>query len=111
MDLVKYYAAEIVLALEHMHTKDIIHRDLKPENILVTDNWHLKLIDFGDAIKFEDTKAEDLENAEKMIEEEKVAVRRKGTFVGTPLYVSPEMLSDNISSSAGDIWALGCIIF
>lgn len=37
--------------------------------------------------------------------------KRKATFVGTPLYVSPEMLQDNISSPAGDIWALGCILF
>lgn len=38
-------------------------------------------------------------------------MRRKGTFVGTPLYVSPEMLSENLSSPAGDIWALGCILY
>lgn len=37
--------------------------------------------------------------------------KRKATFVGTPLYVSPEMLQDNISSPAGDIWALGCILY
>ena len=37
--------------------------------------------------------------------------KRKNTFVGTPLYVSPEMLQDNISSPAGDIWALGCILY
>ncbi len=36
---------------------------------------------------------------------------RKGTFVGTPLYVSPEMLNENISSASGDVWALGCIIY
>ena len=37
--------------------------------------------------------------------------QRKDTFVGTPLYVSPEMLQENISLPAGDVWALGCIIF
>lgn len=37
--------------------------------------------------------------------------KRKATFVGTPLYVSPEMLSDSTSCAAGDVWALGCIIF
>ena len=46
LNLVKYYAAEIVLALEFLHTKKIIHRDLKPENILVADDWHLKLVKF-----------------------------------------------------------------
>lgn len=44
ISLVKYYAAEIVLGLEFLHTKNIIHRDLKPENILVADDWHLKIV-------------------------------------------------------------------
>ena len=44
MELVKYYAAEIVLALEAMHTKNIIHRDLKPENILINEDWHIKVV-------------------------------------------------------------------
>jgi len=42
---------------------------------------------------------------------EKLDQKRKATFVGTPLYVSPEMLKDNISSFAGDIWAFGCILY
>jgi serine/threonine protein kinase len=46
MDLVRYYAAEIISALEFLHTKKIIHRDLKPENILVSDDWHLKLVSY-----------------------------------------------------------------
>jgi serine/threonine protein kinase len=35
----------------------------------------------------------------------------RGTFVGTPLYVSPEMLEDNVALPASDLWALGCIIY
>lgn len=66
LELIRYYAAEILLVLELMHSKNIIHRDLKPENILISDDWHLKIvrasvltlimqqIDFGDAIKLED---------------------------------------------------------
>jgi 3-phosphoinositide dependent protein kinase-1 len=42
--LVKYYTAEIISALELMHSKGMIHRDLKPENILITDDWHLKIV-------------------------------------------------------------------
>jgi serine/threonine protein kinase len=66
-ELAKYYAAEIVLAIEAMHKHRIIHRDLKPENILITEDWHLKLIDFGDAIKFEDEKGQaQVDEEEKM---------------------------------------------
>lgn len=72
LDLIRFYAAEILLALEVMHRMEVVHRDLKPENILINDDWHIKLIDFGDAIK--------------------ISSPRNGTFVGTPLYVSPEML-------------------
>lgn len=47
-DQAKFYAAEVLLALEYLHEKmDAIYRDLKPENILVDKNGHIKLTDFG----------------------------------------------------------------
>ena len=46
-EVVKFYAAEILLAIEFMHQNKIIYRDLKPENILLDNNGHIKLADFG----------------------------------------------------------------
>lgn len=43
----KFYATEIVLALEYLHSKMIVFRDLKPENLLLDAEGHVVLIDFG----------------------------------------------------------------
>ena len=45
--IAKIYSAEIILALEDLHSKNIIFRDLKPDNIVLDESGHLKLIDFG----------------------------------------------------------------
>jgi 3-phosphoinositide dependent protein kinase-1 len=89
-----FYAAEIILALEYLHTNGIVHRDLKPENILLNDEWHVKITDFGEA---------------KVIGTAPGA--RSGSFVGTAEYMSPELVNDRSSYLASDLWALGCIIY
>lgn len=47
-----FYAAEIILALEYLHSKKILYRDLKPENILIHRDGHIKLADFGLSKRF-----------------------------------------------------------
>ena len=57
-DTALFYAAEIVLALEYLHSLSLVYRDLKPENLLLDRQGHLKLTDFGFAKKLEDRYAE-----------------------------------------------------
>jgi 3-phosphoinositide dependent protein kinase-1 len=109
LELVKFYAAELVSALDYMHGKQIAHRDLKPENILIDASYHLKITDFGEAKKFSNEK-QDTDANEEEDDFENDGMPR-GSFVGTPLYVAPEMLNENISNTFTDLWALGCIIY
>lgn len=89
----RYYAAQIVDALEFMHGKDVIHRDLKPENLLLDGQFRIKITDFGTG---------------KILEN---GAEKANTFVGTAQYVAPELLESNETSKSSDLWALGCIIY
>jgi serine/threonine protein kinase len=88
---------EISYALLHLHSHGIIHRDLKPENVLITENGHVKLIDFGIA---------------HMIEETKTKPKGQSRIIGTPSYMSPEQKKDpfNVSFNT-DIYSLGIVLY
>eukprot|EP00798_Chlamydomonas_sp_ICE-L_P016400 gene16400-22605_t len=103
VEAAKFYAAEIVLMLQYLRSKEIIHRDLKPENFLIAENGHLKLIDFGCAKAFFLPQIE-----------HPGTKSRTTSFVGTAEYVSPEVLptfpghlrSDLLAASSDSFYQL-----
>jgi protein-serine/threonine kinase len=90
----KFYIAELILALQHLHEHNIVYRDLKPENILLDANGHIALCDFGLS------KANLTENA------------TTNTFCGTTEYLAPEVLLDEHGyTKMVDFWSLGVLVF
>ena len=96
----KFYIGEIVLALEHLHSRGVLHRDLKPENILLASDGHLCLTDFGLAKDF------GWEDNDQVRED-----GRALTICGTQEYMAPEMVAKQGYTKAADWWSLGCIAY
>ena len=89
----RFYAAELLCALECLHGFNVIYRDLKPENILLDYQGHIALCDFG-LCKLE-MKDEDTTN----------------TFCGTPEYLAPELLLGQGYNKTVDWWTLGVLLY
>ncbi|CZS97397.1 probable 3-phosphoinositide-dependent protein kinase 1 [Rhynchosporium agropyri] len=107
----KFYGAQILDAIEHMHNRGVIHRDLKPENVLLDDQMHVKITDFGTAKLLPDPRIpKDPTKPYDFAAEEEESTRAR-SFVGTAEYVSPELLTDKNACKASDLWAFGCIIY
>nr|XP_031863406.1 uncharacterized protein CI109_001282 [Kwoniella shandongensis]KAA5530478.1 hypothetical protein CI109_001282 [Kwoniella shandongensis] len=86
----KFYAAEVALALDYLHSLDIIYRDLKPENLLLGADGHVKVTDFGFAKHVPDI---------------------TWTLCGTPDYLAPEVVQSKGYNKSVDWYALGVLIF
>ncbi|KAI9815338.1 MAG: hypothetical protein M1827_002818 [Pycnora praestabilis] len=90
----KFYIAELILALQHLHQYDIVYRDLKPENILLDATGHIALCDFG--LSKANLTKNDTTN----------------TFCGTTEYLAPEVLLDEQGyTKMVDFWSLGVLVF
>ena len=92
-DKTRFYASEIICALEYLHNNEIIYRDLKPENILLDSDGHLRLVDFG-LSKFVGGSANDLTRS----------------FCGTPSYLAPEVIMKVGYNKMVDWWGLGILL-
>jgi serum/glucocorticoid-regulated kinase 2 len=89
----RFYAAELLCALEHLHGFNVVYRDLKPENILLDYTGHIALCDFG-LCKL------------NMGDDETT-----NTFCGTPEYLAPELLLGHGYTKAVDWWTLGVLLY
>ena len=129
----KFYAAEMVLAIESVHDMGCIHRDLKPDNVLIGKDGHIKLSDFGlskklDAFLDKNNKLifnqdnknlknnnSNLSYAEqfRIFKNMKSKKRREKAFstVGTPDYIAPEVFKQKGYGQEIDWWSLGVIMF
>lgn len=88
----KFYAAEVILGLEHMHRRYIVYRDLKPANILLDEHGHVRISDLGLACDF--------------------SKKRPHASVGTHGYMAPEVLSKSTAyDSSADWFSFGCMLY
>uniref|UniRef100_A0A1I8IA19 non-specific serine/threonine protein kinase n=1 Tax=Macrostomum lignano TaxID=282301 RepID=A0A1I8IA19_9PLAT len=91
---IAYLCREILRGLKHLHDNKVIHRDIKGQNVLLTDDAEVKLVDFGVSAQLDKT------------------VGRRNTFIGTPYWMSPEVIvceenADATYDNRSDLWSLG----
>jgi serine/threonine protein kinase len=90
VDVARFYASEILIVLQALHSNGIVYRDLKPENLVFSCEGHVKFIDFGFAKEISD---------------------RTYTLCGTPEYLAPEVVHGEGSSFSSDWWAFGILLY
>lgn len=84
---------QICLAMKHVHDRKILHRDLKNQNIFITKDNTIKLGDFGIARVLSNTR------------------EKAKTMVGTPYYLSPEIIENKPYTFSSDMWSLGVVLY
>ena len=104
VDFVKFYAANIIFGLAHVHSKGVLFRDLKPENIMCDSKGYLKIIDFGLSKVVPYEQIDPVSGLSQVFS-------KTYTLCGTPEYLAPEFIYNNGHNHTADLWALGVIIF
>lgn len=123
-DVARVYIAELVLALEYLHSLGIVHRDLKPDNILIAHDGHIKLTDFGlskfGLINSTDDLAGPVASGSMLLEDQSYDSssevnyrerRKTRSAVGTPDYLAPEILLGTEHGYTADWWSTGIVVF
>lgn len=90
--MVEHIMLQLTSGVKELHKKGIVHRDLKPANILIDKEYNIKIADFG---------------VSKYLDKQSHAV----TMIGTPLYMSPEIINGEKYNFSTDYWSLGCILY
>ena len=88
----KFYASLLFITINYIHKKKIIHRDIKPTNIMIDERGYIKLIDFGTAKLLNDNE-------------------KTKTIIGSPNFISPEVLLGKGYSFSCDYWSIGICIY
>ncbi|KAL0265557.1 UNVERIFIED_CONTAM: hypothetical protein PYX00_011269 [Menopon gallinae] len=89
-DSIRFYGAEVLLALRTLRSLNILYRDLKSENILLTADGHIKLVDFGMSIRTKN---------------------KAWLLAGTPACIAPEIIASRGYGPEVDIWAFGILLY
>lgn len=139
-DITRFYAAEMIMAIEAIHSLGFIHRDIKPDNILIDQHGHLKLADFGlskssrkdhDSSYYRELLQRPVSSSHAPnrnsvnIDEISLTVSNRAQIntwrqcrrllahsaVGTPDYIAPELLAGRGYSFEIDWWSLGTIMY
>ncbi|XP_038893957.1 probable serine/threonine protein kinase IREH1 isoform X2 [Benincasa hispida] len=123
-EVARVYIAEVVLALEYLHSLGVVHRDLKPDNLLIAHDGHIKLTDFGLSKVGLINSTDDLsgpavsgttllgyDEPTMSASEHQQERRKKRSAVGTPDYLAPEILLGTGHGATADWWSVGIILF